>query len=166
MNWSGITLQQWESMASVETDDADERIAQYITILFGIENPMDLPFADYARYTKELAFLGNEIEPAKLRSEYKVSGNTLHPLLNPGGISTGRFLDLMNSKTLTETIRSVIEEDASVEDIEQLSITDAMGIARFFVNWEARWRQTSRWFLRRMMRRLKRKMKKHHRNGD
>ena len=151
MTWNDITLRKWNQIDSIykkEYSDDIEQTADIISVLFDIENPMDLTPQEFSKYVEQLSFLSKPIPEKKLCNSYTINGTLYNFKGNIYEISMGALMDWRKYST-EENINyaqclSVFlipdghkyddgyDMDKTIADIESLPIADVLKLFNFF----------------------------------
>lgn len=151
MTWNDITLRKWNQIDSIykkEYFDDIEQTADIISVLFDIENPMDLTPQEFSKYVEQLSFLSKPIPEKKLCNSYTINGTLYNFKGNIYEISMGALMDWRKYST-DENIDyaqclSVFmipdghkyddgyDMDKTIEDIGSLPIADVLKLFTFF----------------------------------
>lgn len=96
MNWNDITLRQWNQIETVYNKQYEDDILQtadIISVLFDIENPMELTPQEFSSYVEKLSFLKDPIPDKRLCNTYNINGTTYNFEGNIYQINTAQFYD-------------------------------------------------------------------------
>lgn len=162
-------------MQEVTAEDDIERMAAYISILFGIEDPLNLTATEFAQYASKVAFLGEAIPSNErgLASSYTINGTTYTFHGNVLSMNMGQLMD-WRQYTSKENIDYaeclsvfIIPEghkyndgydmDKTINDIDSLPITTIMRMYDFFLQGLRLYIHISRAYLKRLLKKEKKK---------
>lgn len=76
LSWSEITLEQFLEIQAIKDLDPINITEDIIKILFKIENPEELPYTEFLKYSEKIKFLGKEITRVPLKDKYEINNNT------------------------------------------------------------------------------------------
>lgn len=151
MNWKTITLKQWKQLEEISNKEYEDDIlktADIISVVYGIDNPMDLTPAEFSKHVKELGFLEEQIPETKLCNTYTINGTkynfdgncfsmTMSQLMDWRAFSTAEHIDYASCLSVFlvpegHKYNDGYDIDKTLDDINTLPITDVMKIYSFW----------------------------------
>lgn len=153
MNWKQITLHQWKQLEEISNKEYEDDIlktADIISVVFGIDDPMELTPSQFNAFVSELNFLTESIPETKLCNTYTINGTkynfdgncfsmTMSQLMDWRSFSTAEHIDYGNCLSVFlvpegHKYNDGYDMEKTLEDIDLLPITDVMKIYSF---WQA-----------------------------
>jgi len=152
MTWNDITLRKWTEIESVYKKKYEDEILQtadIISVVFEIENPMELSPAEFSKYVEQLSFLTKPIPEKKLCNSYTINGTLYNFKGNIMEVSMGQLMDWRQFSTkepidYAECLSVFIipdghkyndgyDMDKTLNDIKSLPIGDVLKLWNFFL---------------------------------
>ena len=151
MTWNDITLRKWTEIESIYKKKYEDEILQtadIISVVFEIENPLDLSPANFSKYVEQLSFLTKPIPEKKLCNSYTINGTLYNFKGNIYEISMGALMDWRRYSTEENldyaqclTVFMIpdghkyddgYDMDKTLNDINSLPIGDVLKLFTFF----------------------------------
>lgn len=151
MDWKQITLYQWKQLEEISNKEYEDDIlksADIISIVFGIDDPMELTPTKFNAFVSELNFLTDSIPETKLCNTYTINGTkynfdgncfsmTMSQLMDWRAFSTAEHIDYGNCLSVFlvpegHKYNDGYDIDKTIDDINTLPITDVMKIYSFW----------------------------------
>lgn len=151
MTWNDITLRKWTEIESIYKKKYEDEILQtadIISVVFEIENPMELSPAEFSKYVEQLSFLTKPIPEKKLCNSYTINGTLYNFKGNIYEISMGALMDWRRYSTEENidyaqclTVFMIpdghkyddgYDMDKALNDINSLPIGDVLKLFTFF----------------------------------
>lgn len=152
MTWNDITLRKWTEIESIYKKKYEDEILQtadIISVVFDIENPMELSPAEFSKYVEQLSFLTKPIPEKKLCNSYTINGTLYNFKGNIMEVSMGQLMDWRQFSTkepidYAECLSVFIipnghkyndgyDMDKTLNDIKSLPIGDVLKLWNFFL---------------------------------
>lgn len=152
MTWNDITLRKWTEIESIYKKKYEDEILQtadIISVVFEIENPLDLSPAEFSKYVEQLSFLTKPIPEKKLCNSYTINGTLYNFKGNIMEVSMGQLMDWRQFSTkepidYAECLSVFIipdghkyndgyDMDKTLNDIKSLPIGDVLKLWNFFL---------------------------------
>ena len=152
MTWNDITLRKWTEIESIYKKKYEDEILQtadIISVVFDIENPMELFPAEFSKYVEQLNFLAKPIPEKKLCNSYTINGTLYNFKGNIMEVSMGQLMDWRQFSTkepldYAECLSVFIipdghkyndgyDMDKTLNDIKSLPIGDVIKLWNFFL---------------------------------
>jgi len=152
MTWNDITLRKWTEIESIYKKKYEDEILQtadIISVVFEIENPMELSPAEFSKYVEQLSFLTKPIPEKKLCNSYTINGTLYNFKGNIMEVSMGQLMDWRQFSTkepidYAECLSVFIipdghkyndgyDMDKTLNDIKSLPIGDVLKLWNFFL---------------------------------
>ena len=176
LKWDDITVGQFSLIRSAYNDPdmtEEDRCIGLISFIYNV-NPLELEFNDFQRMVRELEFVGSDVVPSEVKSEYILNGRkyTLQKAINH--VSTAQYIDFHNylkDGEIDEKYADIISvflipegmkynDGYDIEEVKEdinkyMSITDALGIFSYFFHYFVRFVQISRRYTSRRLKRMK-----------
>lgn len=152
MTWNDITLRKWTEIESIykkKYEDEILRTADIISVVFEIENPMELSPAEFSKYVEQLSFLTKPIPEKKLCNSYTINGTLYNFKGNIMEVSMGQLMDWRQFSTkepidYAECLSVFMipdghkyndgyDMDKTLNDIKSLPIGDVLKLWNFFL---------------------------------
>ena len=140
MDWSDITLKQFNSLKGLDLKDLDDQITA-AEILLGI-NADDLTWIEFSKKVKALDFLDKEIPRSIIRKTYTLNGRKYITKVNLQELSVARYMDFCNLAPTGEILAVVLipegkeygdyDLDQVYNDILTMSMVDVYSVFSFF----------------------------------
>jgi hypothetical protein len=163
-----LTVAMFDHITKIE--DKTLQMQEAIRLAYGVDAD-DVPVSDYLRMS---AALNKQLEPnvQKLETEYTLGGVQYIVQLDPGLFTTAQYTDLTNyikaqsgyadqlSCLLVPTghkYNDGYQLEAAKENMGEMPISNAMAVARFFVQWCRKYTLTSLRYLRHQLRKANNK---------
>lgn len=151
MDWNNVTLEKWNELESIYKKEYPDEILQtadVLTVLFDIENPMDLSPAEFTKYVNELNFLKTSVPEKKLCNTYTINGTTYNFRGNIMEVAMGQLMDWRDFST-NENLdyaqclsvfmipeghkyNDGYDMEKTIKDIRSLPIADVLKLWNFF----------------------------------
>ena len=96
LSWSDITLEQYMLIQEIKKQDSLDIMVELIKILLKIEDPEELPYTEFLKYTQQLEFMSKEIEKVPLKDTYQINGRNYKLENNVMLLSTSQVIDYRN----------------------------------------------------------------------
>lgn len=174
-NWNDVTLGEYvqlESVTKTPHDDILDRGVAMVSALYDID-ALQLPLSAFTALSSSMKFIGDRIPKKKVKSVYKLNGNDYELRADYTAFTTAQYVDYTNYQKQGDYIGmlSVVlipkghaycdgyDLDKAKADIEDINVTQAMGIMDFFLKASATFTQHIIHYLRRKMKRTLRKDK-------
>ena len=96
MTWNDINLRKWNEIESIYKKHYEDEILQtadVISVVFSIDDPMELSPGEFSKYVEQLSFLKNPIPEKKLCNSYNINGTLYNFKGNLYEISMGALMD-------------------------------------------------------------------------
>lgn len=151
MTWNDITLRKWTEIESIYKKKYEDEILQtadIISVVFEIENPMELSPAEFSKYVEQMSFLTKPIPEKKLCNSYTINGTLYNFKGNIYEISMGALMDWRHYSTEENldyaqclTVFMIpdghkyddgYDMDKTLNDINSLPIGDVLKLFTFF----------------------------------
>ena len=153
MDWTNITLSKWNQIDSIFKKQYEDEILQtadIISVLFGIDEPLDLSPQEFQKYVQELSFLKEQIPEKKLCNTYVINGTTYNFKGNIMEVNMGQLMDWRKYSTNKDInyaeclsvfmipdghkYNDGYDIDKTIEDLSSLPIGDVLKLFSFFVD--------------------------------
>lgn len=181
-SWNDVTIDEFiqihDSYKDTEMTDEDRTIG--LVALLTDQDPLEMPFSEFKVALNYLQFIKEEVQPAPLKKRYELNGKKYRLMQAIDKITTAQYIDYTTYlKNMDDDVDYVnvlsvflLPEDAvryndgyDVEEVKNniryyMSITDALGIFRFFFRYYRNFIDVSLYFLRKRLKKMKRKMKR------
>lgn len=108
LSWSDVTLEQYMLIQEIKKHDSLDIMCEIIKILFKIENPEELPYTEFLKYSDKLKFLGNEIKRVPLKDKYEINGTTYILNNNVMLLTTSQVIDYRNYSKEDNNIAKIL----------------------------------------------------------
>lgn len=181
-SWNDVTIDEFTQIQDSykDTEMTDEDRTLNLVYLLTDEDPLEMPFTEFQKTLKDLQFIKSEVPASQLKRRYELNGKKYRLMQSLDKITTAQYVDYTTYlKNMEDDIDYVnilsvflLPED-SVKyndgyDLEMvkndiryyMSITDALGIFRFFFHYYKNFIDVSLYFLRKRLKKMKRKMKR------
>lgn len=96
LSWSDITLEQYMLIQEIKKQDSLDIMVELIKILLKIEDPEELSYTDFLKYSDELKFLSKEIKKITLKDTYQINNTTYRLENNVMLFMTQQVIDWRN----------------------------------------------------------------------
>lgn len=181
-SWNDVTIDEFAQIQDSykDTEMTDEDRTLNLVYLLTDEDPMEMPFTEFQKVLKELQFIKSEVPANPLKKRYELNGKKYRLMQAIDKISTAQYIDYTTYlKNMDDDIDYVnilsvfiLPEDSvkyndgyDLETVKNdiryyMSITDALGIFRFFFRYYKNFIDVSLFFLRKRLKKMKRKMQK------
>lgn len=181
-SWNDVTIDEFTQIQDSykDTEMTDEDRTLNLVYLLTDEDPLEMPFTEFQKTLKDLQFIKSEVPASQLKRRYELNGKKYRLMQSLDKISTAQYIDYTTYlKNMEDDIDYVnilsvfILPEDSVKyndgyDLEMvkndiryyMSITDALGIFRFFFHYYKNFIDVSLYFLRKRLKKMKRKMKR------
>lgn len=181
-SWNDVTIDEFiqihDSYKDAEMTDEERTIG--LVALLTDQDPLEMPFSEFKVALNYLQFIKEEVQPAPLKKRYELNGKKYRLMQAIDKITTAQYIDYTTYlKNMDDDVDYVnvlsvflLPEDAvryndgyDVEEVKNniryyMSITDALGIFRFFFRYYRNFIDVSLYFLRKRLKKMKRKMKR------
>lgn len=149
MNWNNLTIDKYQQLLTIEnseySDIIDKGVAM-VSIIYDVD-ALNMPFNDFNSLLGTLTFLGDKITPNKVKNEYILNGRKYNLYTNYTDLTTAQYIDYTNYSKNNDYIGmlSVVllptnhqyndgyDIEQVKDDVSSMSVTDAFGIATFFL---------------------------------
>lgn len=96
IGWNDINLRKWNEIESIYKKTYEDEILQtadIISVVFDIDNPMELSPQEFHKYVEQLSFLTKPIPEKKLCNSYTINGTLYNFKGNIYEFSMGALMD-------------------------------------------------------------------------
>lgn len=181
-SWNDVTIDEFTQIQDSykDTEMTDEDRTLNLVYLLTDEDPLEMPFTEFQKTLKDLQFVKTEVPASQLKKRYELNGKKYRLMQSLDKISTAQYVDYTTYlKNMEDDIDYVnilsvflLPEDSvkyndgyDLETVKNdiryyMSITDALGIFRFFFHYYKNFIDVSLYFLRKRLKKMKRKMKR------
>lgn len=181
-SWNDVTIDEFTQIQDSykDTEMTDEDRTLNLVYLLTDEDPLEMPFTEFQKTLKDLQFIKSEVPASQLKRRYELNGKKYRLMQSLDKISTAQYIDYTTYlKQMEDDIDYVnilsvfiLPEDSvkyndgyDLETVKNdiryyMSITDALGIFRFFFHYYKNFIDVSLYFLRKRLKKMKRKMKR------
>lgn len=181
-SWNDVTIDEFTQIQDSykDTEMTDEDRTLNLVYLLTDEDPLEMPFTEFQKTLKDLQFIKSEVPASQLKRRYELNGKKYRLMQSLDKISTAQYIDYTTYlKNMEDDIDYVnilsvfiLPEDSvkyndgyDLETVKNdiryyMSITDALGIFRFFFHYYKNFIDVSLYFLRKRLKKMKRKMKR------
>lgn len=171
-SWDDITVAQFQALKNMENEVYPELIDKGIVmvdIVYDVDS-RNISYSDFQILVKSLNdFIGTKPEKKKAKASYTVNGNKYYLDLDYANFTTSQFIDFTAYRKDDDYVGmlSVVlipdgckysdgyDMQKVKNDLENLSVTDAMAIINFFQIASTRFIQLTLSYLRRKIKRMK-----------
>lgn len=181
-NWNDVTIDEFIQIQDSykDTEMTDEDRTLNLVYLLTDKDPLEMPFTEFKQVLSDLQFIKEEVQPAPLKKRYELNGKQYRLMQAIDKITTAQYIDYttylknMDDDVDYVNILSVFllpadsvkyNDGYDLENVKNdiryyMSITDALGIFRFFFRYYRNFIDVSLYFLRKRLKKMKRKMKR------
>lgn len=181
-SWNDVTIDEFTQIQDSykDTEMTDEDRTLNLVYLLTDEDPLEMPFTEFQKTLKDLQFVKTEVPASQLKKRYELNGRKYRLMQAIDKISTAQYIDYTTYlKQMEDDIDYVnilsvflLPEDSvkyndgyDLETVKNdiryyMSITDALGIFRFFFRYYKNFIDVSLYFLRKRLKKMKRKMQR------
>lgn len=154
-SWNKLDIKTYRELYRITSNfflkDDDKRL-HIAALLNGIsyDELLEQPIADTLEMMKCLNFLEERPKAEKIRKEYQIGGKTYCPIMDAGDMTTAQYIDYQAIATETFEehlldLMSIImvpkghiyndgyDRKEVMADLDRLTVTEALGIADFFI---------------------------------
>lgn len=171
-SWDDITVAQFQALKNMDKEEYPELIDKGIVmvdIVYDIDS-RNISYSDFNILVKSLnEFIGTKPEKKKAKASYTVNGNKYNLDLDYANFTTSQFIDFTTYRKDDDYVGmlSVVlipeyhkysdgyDMQKVKDDLENISVTDAMAIINFFQIASTRFIQLTLSYLRRKIKRMK-----------